>query len=153
MTVSAKGLPELIVGEKHISQGRTVTEADLVMFTRLAWSRAPIHTDRLWSKQHTQHPDLLLHGHLIMAMAVGLDTGTGAYTGRVGRLLGFDKVRVLDPVYPGDTIHVVSEIVKKRDYRDGKQEVVSIKYTVYNQKERKVLEFLRNMLWNKQPLG
>ncbi|MBI2862542.1 MAG: MaoC family dehydratase N-terminal domain-containing protein [Chloroflexi bacterium] len=146
--MAVREFQETQVGVKVKSPGRTVTETDLVTFCQLAWNNASLHNDKLWIKKHTNFPDRVVPGLLVMAMAIGLDAQTGAYEGHSGALLGFDNVRFLASVFPNDNLRVETEIAEKRLTSDGKREVVSIKYTVFNQDEKVVAEFNRNMLWN-----
>src|SRR5438094_7488063 len=99
---------DLSVGQEFESQGRTVTEADIVLFAGLSGDYNPIHVDHEFAKTTTfKRP--IAHGMLVMSISSGL--GLNAPLARILAILEFTEWHFRAPVYIGDTIRVQNEIV------------------------------------------
>ena len=57
-----KPLDDMSEGEKFWSSGRTVTEADCVMFTSLAGLKAPLFVDAEYAKKHGKYGQRVVPG-------------------------------------------------------------------------------------------
>ena len=64
--------------------------------------------------------------------------------------LGYAGLRFLVPVYPGDTLRSVSEVVGKKENSNGKTGVVWVKTVGTNQRGETVLEYYRWVMVNKR---
>lgn len=62
---------ELNIGERWVSRGRTITEADLVLFSAFSGDWYPLHTDKEWAAQ-TSFGQRIAHGMLVLSVAMGL---------------------------------------------------------------------------------
>lgn len=87
---------------------KTITEADLVLFSGLTGDFDPIHVDEEYAKK-SSFGRRLVHGGLVM----GLLSTTASMMSRrsvergskaVSVSLGYDRVRFLKPVFIGDTL-------------------------------------------------
>ena len=76
---------EFVVGEKSITEKRTITEADIMEFARLSGDDNRIHTDPEFSKT-TPFGKQIAHGLLGMSIASGLAWQTG--------ILGWNSDRI-----------------------------------------------------------
>ncbi|MFL5913561.1 MAG: MaoC/PaaZ C-terminal domain-containing protein, partial [Gaiellaceae bacterium] len=78
---------EPVEGATIVSNGRTVTETDLVIFAGLTGDYNPQHTDAVWS---TSSPfgERVAHGMLVISYAIGL---MPIEVGRVVALRRLDK--------------------------------------------------------------
>src|SRR5690554_5103981 len=95
--------------------GRTISGADLLMFTALAVGfHQPLHTNREWVKVATPFPERLLPGPAILAYSIGLLSATLVYSDVTIAFLGLDELRVHAPVVAGDTITPVAMVASKR---------------------------------------
>lgn len=152
---------ELIpVGEKFISQGRTITDGDFSLITSLTWSVGELHTNREKMKED-EFGDMILPGHCVLAIAAGLVSisGTrdvmltpGGHGVRPVAALGFENVRFLAPVRPGDTLTAEQEILDIRQTRKNPNRgVVRIQMVVYNQRHEVVQDNTRGILLEKTP--
>ena len=105
---------EIELGEEYESPGRTVTEADIVMFAGLSGDYNVLHTDAEFMKQ-TIFGERIAHGLLCLAIQSGLFTrATAPYA-----TLGFGGLRwkFKAPVKIGDTVIVtvtVAELMPER---------------------------------------
>ena len=134
---------DMKVGDKCISVGRTVTEADIVNFAGISGDYNILHTDAEYAKTSIAG-QRLAHGLLPLVIASGLYTRTPYGMSMTGTLTAFVEIRAWKfkkPVLIGDTVHVEVEIIEKID---AKQESASgkiiMKRTILNQKNEVVQE-------------
>jgi acyl dehydratase len=123
-----KYFDELETGTKAVSRARTITEADLVMFSAFSGDWYPLHTDVEYAKG-TIFGQRVAHGMLVLSVATGL---VPMKPGVVVAFYGMDKVRFTSPTFIGDTIRVEAEVVDKSD--KGAFGVVTIKQEIKNQR-------------------
>ena len=104
---------EFSVGQKMVTERRTVTEDDIMTFAKLTGDDNRIHTDPEFSKT-TQFGRQIAHGLLGLSIASGLAWQTGILDGTV---IAFREVRewkFVKPVYIGDSIHVELEMTETK---------------------------------------
>jgi 3-hydroxybutyryl-CoA dehydratase len=111
---SRRGLyfEEFNVGDVATTQGRTITEADIVNFASLSGDWNTIHVDAEYAKQ-TMFGERIAHGMLGLSIATGLAVQLGFINETVIAFMGVDwKFRA--PVKIGDTIHVRAEVAETK---------------------------------------
>src|SRR6202041_307486 len=96
------------VGQQWVSLGRTITEADIVNFAGLSGDFNPIHIDHHFA-QTTPFRRPIAHGLLVFSVGSGL--GLYAPPMRTLAILSIRDWLFRDPVFPGDTIHVLSKVL------------------------------------------
>jgi acyl dehydratase len=99
------------VGSTRQTQGRTMTEADIVLHAGQSGDFCPHHMDAEWCKGQ-EFRQRIAHGTLVFTMAVGLTAGEvnpEAFT------YGYDRLRFVKPVFIGDTLRVRVTVKEKRD--------------------------------------
>ena len=104
---------EFEVGRCIISQGRTITEADVVNFAGLSGDYNSIHTDAVFANQ-TPYGQRVVYGLLGLSSASGLADRTGII---VGTALAFREIKQWKfsrPIFIGDTIHVEIELEESK---------------------------------------
>ncbi|GAB3743075.1 MaoC family dehydratase [Microlunatus parietis] len=101
------------VGESRTTQGRTVTEADVVLHAGQTGDFFPHHLDAAWCATQP-FGRRMAHGTLIISMAVGMTAGD---INPQAMSYGYDKIRFVKPVFIGDTITVTAEVTDKADHR------------------------------------
>ena len=121
------------VGDKIVTRGRTVTEADVVMFAALTGDWHPLHTDVEYAKQGP-FKERIAHGFLVLSIASGLLPLSEI---AIIAFYGIDKLRFVAPVKLLDTIHVEMEAVEKEE-RDERGGVITFRQTVRNQRGEEV---------------
>jgi acyl dehydratase len=119
------------VGQKVVTAGRTVTEADIVMFAGLSGDFNQIHTDAVYSANY-DFEQRIAHGLLVQSIATGLAVRTGVIEGTV---LAFRELsaKFSRPTFIGDTVHVEIEITAKKALPRLGGGNVTMKYNVVNQ--------------------
>jgi oxepin-CoA hydrolase/3-oxo-5,6-dehydrosuberyl-CoA semialdehyde dehydrogenase len=107
-----KYFEELYLGDTLETQGRTISEADIVNFTNVSWDNFYAHTD-ITSLEGTLFSGRVAHGYFILSAAAGLFVD-----GKKGPVLanyGIDELRFIQPVYVNDTINVHLTVMEKTD--------------------------------------
>ncbi len=130
---------------------RTVTEADNVWFSALTHNPQPLHIDAEFAKT-TEFGKPLVNSCLTLAFMVGIsvnDTTVGTTVAN----LGWDEVRFPKPLFHGDTLHIVSEVVDKRDSRSRPDNgIVVFEHRAYNQHDELVGICKRSALMKRRPV-
>jgi acyl dehydratase len=97
------------VGQKVITEKRTITENDIMSFAALSGDDNRIHTDREFSKT-TMFGRQVAHGLLGLAIASGLAWKTGILDGTVIAFREVNEWKFVKPVFIDDTIYVEMEV-------------------------------------------
>jgi acyl dehydratase len=119
---------EVTAGSRFRTAGRTVTESDLVAFVTLAGLVEPLFLDEAGSRE-AGYSGRLVPGTLTFAYAEGLVMQTGVLHGTGLAFLGA-SVDIKGPVFVGDTLHVVVEVLEARATKRGDRGVVTTRNTV-----------------------
>lgn len=125
------------VGEKYESPGRTITEADIVLFAGVSGDYNVVHTDAELMKT-SMFGERIAHGLLILAIQNGLLTRAMAPYATIA----FNALRwkFKNPVKIGDTVRVRGEVVGKKDGETPDRGIVTVTRTVLNQRDEVVQE-------------
>lgn len=129
---------EFNIGDCFQSQGRTVTEADVVTFAGLSGDFNPLHTNEEFGKS-TSFGGRIAHGMLIAAMATGMANWTGVFEGTTISLLE-QVIRYVGTIRFGDTIYLELEVIKKKETSKPDRGVVWFATRVRNQKDEIVVD-------------
>ena len=100
---------EFEIGQRIVSPGRTVTEADVVNFAGISGDFSSIHTNAVYAKS-TPFGQRVAYGLLGMSIASGLAVRTGLLEGTVIAFREIDNWKFSQPLFIGDTIHVEIEV-------------------------------------------
>ncbi len=112
--------------------GRTVTEADNVLFTTMTMNTQALHLDAAWAAtQPFGRP--LVNSMFTLSTMVGASVAQ-LTQGTIVANLGFAEVSFPHPLFHGDTIYSESEVETKRlsQSRRG-QGIVTLRHTAKNQ--------------------
>ena len=143
---------ELEVGEiiQH-PRGRTITETDNLMFNALTMNNQPLHLDKEYASK-SQFGQRIVNGIYTLGLAVGITVGD-LTEGTIVANLGYETVTHPAPVFLGDTLHVETEVLSKRDSKsNAKQGIVRLKHRGLKQDGTVVLEVIRAVLFLKKPM-
>ncbi len=138
--MDARGLTfdDFDIGSVYASQGRTVTETDVVNFAGLSGDFNPLHIDAESCKGNP-FGERIAHGMLIASMATGMANWTGIFEGTTLALIE-QVIRYKGAVQFGDTIHLELEVVEKKQTSKNDRGVVRFSTRVCNQRQEIVLE-------------
>jgi 2-methylfumaryl-CoA hydratase len=128
---------------------RTVTVGDVSLYTALYGSRFAVQSSDAFAQSigYPRSPiDDLLVFHFVIGKTVP-DISRNAIAN-----LGYAEFRFLKPVYPGDTIASVSEVIGIKQNSSGKNGTVYVRSTGRNQNGEDVLSYARWVMVNKRNL-
>ncbi|MGN6327159.1 MaoC family dehydratase [Pseudolysinimonas sp.] len=100
------------VGEERSFVGRTLTETDVVLHAGQTGDFFPHHMDAEWAATQP-FGRRIAHGTLVLSIAVGMTAGD---INPQAMSYGYDRIRFINPVFIGDTLHVTAAITGKRDH-------------------------------------
>jgi acyl dehydratase len=141
---------DFTVGDKVISHGRTVTEADIVAFAALTGDYNPLHCDAEYAKS-TIFGERIAHGLLGLAIAQGLIERLGFIAGTIEAFLGLEwKFR--GPIKIGDTIHVEAQVARKKEMPRLGGGIIVLEVAVLNQRDETVQKGQWTALIKSKPL-
>lgn len=113
--------------------GRTVTEADNVLFTTLTMNTQPLHLDQAASEQLPPFHDRLVNSMFSLSTLVGLSVAQ-LTQGTIVANLGFSEIAFPAPVRHGDTLYAETLVADKRPSSSRPGEgVVTLAHTARNQ--------------------
>ncbi len=125
------------------SLGRTVTQTDNIWFTLLTMNPNPIHFDAHYASQ-TAFGKPLVDSTFTLALVTGLSVSDISQN---GINLGWDDIRMLAPVYEGDTIYARSIVLSKRQSKSHPDRgIIQVETTGYNQDGTIILTFKRSIM-------
>ena len=147
-----RAFEDFVVG--HIYEhrpGRTITDADNVWFTLLTMNTHPAHFDYEYAKK-TEFGKPLVCSPLTVALMVGMSVSDVSQKAVAN--LGWDNIRLTNPLFPGDTLYAESEVVDKRESSSRpEQGIVTVRTIGKNQHGQVVCTFNRTMLIWKRGFG
>jgi len=144
---------EFAVGQKfaHVLR-RTVTEADNVLFSAMTHNPAPLHLDEEYMKG-TEFGSRLVNSYFTLGLMVGISVQETTLGTTVANL-GMDEVRFPHPVIHGDTLHVETEVLEKRESRSRPNNgIVTFLHRAINQKGEVVAHCRRAALMHKKQVS
>ncbi|MEJ5337240.1 MAG: phenylacetic acid degradation bifunctional protein PaaZ [Thermus sp.] len=113
-----KPYEELEIGETLTTHRRTVTEADIALFSALSWDHFYAHTDEIAARE-SLFGKRVAHGYFVLSAAAGLFVDPAP--GPVLANYGLEGLRFLEPVAAGDTLqaHLTVKAKRPRDEKTG----------------------------------
>jgi acyl dehydratase len=124
--------------------GRTVLAADNTWFSLMTMNPNPVHIDQHYSRK-TEFGKPLVNSCLTLALITG--ESVTDLSQNVFANLGWDEVRMPNPVFEGDTIYSKSEVLETRESKSRQNVgIVRVKTTGYNQDGAVVMEFKRTFM-------
>ncbi|UCD56172.1 MAG: dehydratase [Candidatus Hydrogenedentota bacterium] len=136
-----KYFDEIKIGDKVVSRGRTIAEADLVNFSMLSADWFSLHSDAEYAR-NSMFGERIAHGLLVLSVASGLVPLEPEYT---IAFYGMDRVRFINPTRIGDTLHVEGEVIEKEE-RNEQSGVVTYRQIVKNQRGEDVVASIMKVL-------
>jgi len=124
--------------------GRTVTQSENIWFTLLTMNTHPMHFDEEYAKA-SEFGKCIICSPFTVALMVGMSV-TDVSQKAIANL-GWTDIKMVHPVYAGDTLYAESEVLDKRESssRPGAG-IVSVKTIGTNQDGVVVSTFSRTML-------
>ena len=130
---------------------RTVTETDNILFSTMTLNPQPLHIDRQFCETETEWGQPLMNSLFTLGLMIGIsvhDTTLGTTIAN----LGMTDVRFPGPLFQGDTVHVTTEVVGKRESNSRPDAgIVEFEHKAYNQHDALVAVCRRQAFMRKLP--
>jgi acyl dehydratase len=124
--------------------GRTVIEADNIWFSGMTMNTNPIHFDGEYASR-TEFGRRLMNSCFTLALVTGQSV-TDLTQNAVANL-GWDEVRLPNPLFEGDTVYSTSEVLETRESKSRPTVgIVRVRTTGVNQHGVPVIEFKRTFM-------
>jgi acyl dehydratase len=137
-------------GQTFESQGRTITETDLVLFTGWSWDTNPVHTDAAVSAEG-RFGERIAPGLMGMSVAMGLASRLGVFEGCSIALLAVEDWRFRRPILVGDTVSCRVEILEARETSSEENGVLRRRFSLLNQRKEIAQEGEIPLLVSRRP--
>ncbi len=131
----------------HHATPRTLTEGDRALYTALYGSRFALQSGDAFANHlgfHKSPIDDLLVFHTVFGKSVP-DISLNAVAN-----LGYAEGRFLKPVYPGETLTAVSEVIGLKENSNKQTGVVYVRTRGLNEKDEMVLSYVRWVMVRKR---
>jgi acyl dehydratase len=111
---------------------RTITETDNKWFSLLTMNTQPVHIDSHAAAQSVwKRP--LVNSLLTLGLMVGMSVNDTTFGTTIANL-GMSDVKFTHPLFEGDTIHVRTTVLAKRESKSRPGEgIVTFRHEVFNQ--------------------
>ena len=131
--------------------GRTITQTDNIWFTLLTQNTARVHFDAHYAEQ-TEFGRPLVNSTLTLALVTGQSVNDVSYN--VMANLGWDDVRLPNPLFEGDTVYSSSEVLSLRESKSRPNVgIVTVRTTGTNQDGTAVITFTRTVMVYRRGFG
>jgi len=122
---------DLKVGEVYLTRGRTITEADIMLYAGLCWDTQVEHTNAEFARRGP-------FGERIAQQQLGLLVAHGLLDSlRLTEKTLISVMRLswnfINPIRIGDTLHLKVKILNKRELDSGDQGLVTLELETINQ--------------------
>ncbi|RMI30988.1 MaoC family dehydratase [Nocardia stercoris] len=132
--------------------GRTVTEADNVLFTTLTMNTQALHLDAAVSDALPPFNARLVNSMFTLSTLVGLSVAQ-LTQGTIVANLGFSEIAFPKPMFHGDTLYAETLVTAKRESNSRPGEgIVTFAHTGRNQHGDVVATAVRKTLVRKEPV-
>jgi len=121
-----------------------LTETDNIWFTLLTMNTHPLHFDNDYAAK-SEFGQPLVNSCLTLSIVVGMSVSDVSQKA-IGNL-GWDKIKLVAPVFVGDTLYAETTVLSKRASKSRPtQGIVSVKTTGKKADGTVVIEFERTVL-------
>jgi itaconyl-CoA hydratase len=124
--------------------GRTVTENDNIWFTLLTMNKHPLHFDNEYAAK-SEFGKALVNSCLTLSIVVGMSVSDVSQKAIAN--LGWNDIKLLGPVFCGDTLYAESTVLAKRESASRPtQGIVTVKTVGKKADGTVVISFERTVL-------
>jgi acyl dehydratase len=136
------------VGDLYRSRlGRTISDTDNAQFTMITNNTNQIHFNADYAAK-TEFKKPLVNSALTLSVVAGLAVSDVSENGFA---LGWDYIKLPNPVFGGDTLYAETEVVETRESKSRpNQGIVKVLTRGINQDGKVVMEYVRSvMVWKR----
>jgi len=138
------------IGQTIVTPARTITSTDIVNFACLSGDFNEVHTNWEYCKS-TPFGEPIAHGPLVYAIMGGLQYASGINDGTLLALLEVNNWRMLAPVKHGDTLHMESVVVDKKETSKPDRGVVKFRRRFVKHDGTVVQEMETSLMYRRRP--
>lgn len=149
-------MPGLWYEEFHVGQTfdhpitRSVTEADNMLFSNMTLNPQPLHIDANYAAA-TEYGKPLVNSLFTLGLMIGISVHDTTLRTTIANL-GMSEVNFPAPVFPGDSIRVVTTVQALRESRSRPTAgLVTFRHQAFNQHGVEVANCVRLALMRKRP--
>ncbi len=151
-------MPGLWYEEFHVGQTfehpitRSVTEADNMLFSNMTLNPQPLHIDANYAAG-TEYGRPLVNSLFTLGLMIGISVHDTTLRTTIANL-GMSEVNFPAPVFPGDSIRVVTRVQALRESRSRPTAgLVTFRHQAFNQHGVEVANCVRLALMLKRPVA
>jgi itaconyl-CoA hydratase len=131
--------------------GRTVSEVDNTWFTLLTMNTNQLHFNNHYAAG-TEFEKPIVNSGFTLALVLGMSVSDVSQNAMAN--LGWDRIRLNHPVFVGDTLHVESLVLNKRESESRPHVgIVKVKTRGLNQHGDECVSFTRSFMVYKRSKG
>lgn len=124
--------------------GRTVTDADNLLFTHLTLNTNPLHFDNHYAKQ-SRWGQILVNSTFTLALVTGMSVPDVSENAMAN--LGWEDIKLVNPVFVGDTLYCETEVLSKRESKSYPEAgIVKVRSRGINQDGKVVIDYTRTIM-------
>ena len=143
--MSERYFDDFAVGERFVTRGVTLTESMIIDFA-MTYDPQPFHID-VEAARRSNYEGLIASGFQTLALGFRMVLETGLFRAASMGSPGFDELRWLKPVRPGDTLHTEIEVVEQKPSSSKPDRgILRLAYRIRNQRDEDVLTFVAMQL-------
>jgi acyl dehydratase len=130
---------------------RTVTQMDNMLFSAMTLNPQPLHIDRHFCETETEWGQPLMNSLFTLGLMIGIQV-SDMTVGTTIANLGMADVKFPHPLFEGDTLHVTTEVLGKRESKSRPGAgIVEFHHRAYNQNGQMVAECRRQVYMLMRP--
>ncbi len=129
---------------------RTVTEMDNTLFSCMTHNPQPLHIDRHFCET-TEFGQPLMNSLFTLGLMIGISVNDTTLGTTIANL-GMTEVRFPHPLYHGDTVHIRTTVMGKRESRSRPDAgIVEFVHEAFNQNDALVAVCKRQAFMKRRP--
>jgi acyl dehydratase len=125
--------------------GKTVTEADDMLFCALTMNQHPLHSDLNYAETKTQFKRNVAVGNYVYSLALGMSVAD--VSGKAIANLEVESLKHENPTFHGDTIYAETTVLDKKESSSKPDRgIVYVETRAHNQRGEQVCIFRRRVM-------
>ncbi len=125
--------------------GKTVTEADDMLFCALTMNQHPLHSDLNYAETRTQFGKNVAVGNYVYSLVLGMSVPD--ISGKAIANLEIESLKHENPTFHGDTIYAETTVLHKRESTTRPDRgIVEVETRAFNQRGERVCIFRRRVM-------
>lgn len=142
---------DYVVGEKFVSPGKTVTEADISILMAIGRYNEPLMINEEYAKT-TRFGGRIAPGPVVLLISGGLVAISGALDDKsVIAVSAINNVKFSNPLRAGDTLTVELELIDKKETSKADIGLIIHREVCTNQKGERVIDYEETHLIKRKP--